>query len=126
MLRVIPLPSSHGTPSSAVNARLLLPLGLAYPATVPCFTPLLNPTRCRGPWLRDVPLWGSICPGERRAAPVGWQSWPARRSKEAYTEFDTAVTQTIEGLEVMSSHLKTTAGKFRGAGQTSTIQVTRP
>ena len=46
--------------------------------------------------------------------------------EEAYTtEFNTGVTQTIEGLEIMSSYLKMTAEKFREADQTSTIQVTR-
>jgi WXG100 family type VII secretion target len=42
---------------------------------------------------------------------------------QAYTEFNTGVSQTIEGLEVMSSYLKQTAEKFREADQTSTIQV---
>ncbi len=45
--------------------------------------------------------------------------------EEAYTEFNTGVSQTIEGLEVMSSYLKMTAEKFREADQTSTIQVGR-
>jgi WXG100 family type VII secretion target len=43
---------------------------------------------------------------------------------EAYTEFNTGVTQTIEGLDVMGTYLRQTAEKFREADQTSTIQVT--
>ena len=42
---------------------------------------------------------------------------------EAYTEFNTAVNQTIEGLEVMKTYLKNTAEKFRETDQTSTIHV---
>jgi WXG100 family type VII secretion target len=42
---------------------------------------------------------------------------------EAYTEFNTGVSQTIEGLDVMSSYLKQTADKFREADQTSTIRT---
>lgn len=45
--------------------------------------------------------------------------------EQAYEEFNQGVTQTIQGLDIMSNYLKSTAEKFREADQTSTIQVNR-
>lgn len=42
----------------------------------------------------------------------------------AYTEFNTGVTQTIQGLEVMSKYLVTVAERFREADASGTLNVT--
>lgn len=45
--------------------------------------------------------------------------------QEGYTEFNTGVTQTLEGLETMSTYLTTAAERFREVDQSTTIQVER-
>lgn len=44
---------------------------------------------------------------------------------EAYTEFNTGVLQTLEGLQEMSRYLVSTAERFREIDQSTTIQVDR-
>lgn len=40
---------------------------------------------------------------------------------EAYTEFNTSITQAIEALDAMSRYLNTTVGTFRDADSTSRV-----
>jgi WXG100 family type VII secretion target len=42
---------------------------------------------------------------------------------DAYTEFNTGVKQTIEGLDVMSKYLVAVADKFREADASGTINI---
>lgn len=43
--------------------------------------------------------------------------------EEAYTEFNNGITQTIEGLDVMSRYLTTAAERFREVDSSTTIRV---
>ncbi len=43
--------------------------------------------------------------------------------EEAYTEFNTGVTQTLEGLTTMGQYLTTAAERFREVDASTTIRV---